>query len=72
MSQLTGDIFQHIGERPIRWERDGVVHDVLGSQVHPGIRLLWTVCERDVPANSAFTSDEPVTCELCIAWRAKK
>lgn len=50
----------------IRWQdKNGNVHAVEGSEVHPGIRLLWTVCEIDVPADTAFLGEEAITCSAC-------
>lgn len=62
------DVFNTINTRKIRWiDGSGAMHAVEGSEVHPGIRLLWTKCEKDVPANTAFLSEEPVTCDTCKA-----
>ena len=47
-------VFGQLNGQPIRWEFKGVTHIVEGADVHPGIRLLWTVCEIDVPAGKAF------------------
>lgn len=63
------DTFQTIDGRQIHWAGRGSVHACEGADVHPGIRLLWTLCEIDVPANTAYlpaTGDE-VTCERCCA-----
>jgi hypothetical protein len=46
-------------------DEKGVIHACEGSEVHPGIYLVWTKCEKDVPANKSFKSDETVTCEAC-------
>jgi hypothetical protein len=36
------------------------------SEVHRGITLIWTLCERDVPANAAYKCDgDDVTCSTC-------
>jgi hypothetical protein len=51
---------------PYRWEDGSLTHSVEGTEVHPGIVLLWTKCGKDVPANSAVASWEmPVTCKRC-------
>jgi hypothetical protein len=55
--------------RPIFWrDRQGVTHNCEGSEVHPGIFLAWTKCERDVPANTAFhpADTDRVTCPKCL------
>ncbi len=66
-------VFRTIDGQPIMW-RDiaGTVHRCEGANVHPGIRLLWTDCERDVPANAAFLADgnDRVTCPKCLAATA--
>jgi hypothetical protein len=66
-------VFHTIDGQPIVW-RDiaGTVHRCEGANVHPGIRLLWTDCERDVPANAAFLADgnDRVTCPKCLAATA--
>lgn len=58
--------FSMINNKPIRWQdKQGAVHAVAGSDVHPGVRLLWTLCERDVPANAAHTGHDAVSCATC-------
>jgi hypothetical protein len=64
-----GNTFTHIEGRPIWWAgSDGKVHVCEGSDIHRGVRIFWTMCERDVPANTAFlpASDDRVTCEKCL------
>lgn len=61
--------FRAINDRPIFW-RDSKdrVHACEGSDVHPGVRLIWTLCQRDVPANTGYLCDgEQVTCDVCLA-----
>lgn len=56
------------GTRPAYWEENGTIHKCSGSEVHPGIFLMWTACERDVPANAAFVTKDgspDVTCARC-------
>jgi hypothetical protein len=57
----------HLGtEMPIRWiSAPGVVHSCEGADVHPGVRLIWTDCQRDVPANAAVLTWEQPTCPRC-------
>ena len=47
------------------YDNGKVIHQCEDAIVH-GIRLVWTKCERDVPANQSFMSDESVTCERCM------
>lgn len=64
-------VFTTLNERPILWtDSNGVTHRCAGADVHPGTRLLWTKCERDVPAGKAFLpgdTDTPVDCPTCLA-----
>jgi hypothetical protein len=62
------DTFRTINGNTIFWrDKKGVVHRCEGADVHRGVRLLWTLCKRDVPANAAYTTDGPefVTCQAC-------
>lgn len=56
-----------IDGNPIYWrDRQDFVHVCEGSDVHPGIRLIWTLCGRDVPASAAYRCDgDNVTCSIC-------
>jgi hypothetical protein len=51
-------------------DRNGIIHLCESSEVHPGIVLVWTVCEKDVPSNKSFTSKEVATCESCLAIKS--
>jgi hypothetical protein len=67
---MAKDLITEIDGRPIHWtDADGVVHRCEGADIHPGIRLLWTRCERDVPADSAYlpATGDKVTCTRCLA-----
>lgn len=68
------DTFRTINDKPIFWQQNGIIHACEGAEVHRGITLLWTLCERDVPANSAFTTSEAVTatCRRCAERAALK
>lgn len=59
--------FRTVDDKPIFWrDKRQVVHACEGSDVHRGVRLIWTRCERDVPAHSAYKCDgEEVTCLGC-------
>lgn len=65
------DVFRTLDDKPIRWtDKTGLVHAVEGSDVHRGIRLLWTLCHRDVPANTAWLpkpGDNYEMCGTCLA-----
>lgn len=64
------DTFRTIKDRPIFWtDMDGITHRCEGANVHPGIRLLWTDCKRDVPAGNAYLPGDwdGVTCPACIS-----
>lgn len=64
------NVFRTINSRPIRWaDQSGVVHACEGADVHPGVRLLWTLCNRDVPANKAFlpcAGEHFEMCAICL------
>ena len=60
---------QDIDGKPIKWDDGKVIHSVEGADLNfyqNSIRLLWTKCDRDVPANKAFTSDDKVDCPTCL------
>lgn len=71
IAQMNNDTFREIDGKPIRWtDKTGVVHACEGSDVHPGVRLLWTLCERDVPANTAWhpkPGDHFEMCATCLS-----
>lgn len=53
----------------IVWNDDTQVHLCEKSEVHPGVVLVWTVCQRDVPANQAHYARpgmDAVTCPDCL------
>lgn len=65
-------VIRHISGRPIFWQdANGIVHRCEGDDVHPGIRLIWTLCKRDVPACASWTNGDHdpirVTCKICEA-----
>ncbi len=45
--------------------KDGIIHACEKAEVHPGIILVWTLCDKDVPAGKSFKSKEKVTCDAC-------
>lgn len=47
-------------------DKSGVIHSCEKGKGPPGIVLVWTKCEKDVPANSSFLSDEKVLCKQCL------
>lgn len=65
------DEYREIDGKPLRWAADGVVHACVAVDAHPGVRLVWTECEIDVPANEArLGAAGEVTCPRCFEqWR---
>jgi hypothetical protein len=59
--------FRTVDGKPIYWrDKRNVIHACEGSDVHRDVRLIWTLCARDVPANAAYKCDgEEVTCMGC-------
>jgi len=50
-------------------DKNGVIHSCQGSQMIPcnsDTYLVWTDCEKDVPADKSFKSEEKATCENCL------
>ncbi len=45
--------------------KDGIIHGCKSAEVHPGIILAWTLCNKDVPDGKSFKSKEKVTCGAC-------
>jgi hypothetical protein len=54
---------------PLLWaEAGGLVHLCEMAEIHPGIRVVWTLCGRDAPAGQAYTREGEVpTCPACVA-----
>ena len=66
---MSDNVFRTLQNRPIFWcGPDNLTHRVECAEVHPGIRLLWTDCVKDVPADTAFLpgTDDVVTCPECL------
>lgn len=62
------DVFREINGRPILWNDGKVIHRVEGGWGPLNqFRILWTDCEKDVPANKAHQSNEKANCPACIA-----
>jgi hypothetical protein len=60
--------FRTIRERPIVWvDPKGRTHSCESADVQPGIRLLWTDCQRDVPQSEARLMEpgDIVNCPRC-------
>lgn len=75
--QIPGELdktgaFHQLNGKDIRWtDPAGLTHFCAGADVHPGIRLIWTFCERDVPAGKAWLRQEESktsyeVCALCL------
>jgi hypothetical protein len=64
--------FREINSKPIRWtDKSGVTHACEGAEVHRGMApLLWTLCQRDVPANKAWHPKQGDHYEMCMACTA--
>jgi hypothetical protein len=61
---------RQIEGRPILWtDEAGATHRCEGADIHRGVRLIWTDCGRDVPANPALLpgDDDRVSCAACLA-----
>ena len=68
------DTIRQINDHAILWvDPKGVTHSCEGARVHPSTLLLWTDCQRDVPANTARTAekDDRVTCPKCLDGRIR-
>lgn len=65
--------FRTINDRPMRYmDKTGLTHACEGADVHPGVRLLWTLCERDVPANEAFLPRSGESYEMCVVCMKRR
>jgi hypothetical protein len=60
-------VFSILRGFPIFWNGRVFRHSVQGADAHPGVRLLWTRCGIDVPADTAFLDgfETEVTCPKC-------
>lgn len=75
MSETFKTIRHNGVELPIHWRGKRYTHACEGADIHrpvvggsPGVRLIWTLCEIDVPANAAYLpvgGSDPVTCPTC-------
>jgi hypothetical protein len=53
---------------PLYYDDGTVIHVCESSIFDPGIRLVWTKCDRDVPSDASFTVEDgaiEVTCRTC-------
>ena len=57
-----------LGGNVVWKDKQGFIHACDGDYVHHGIRLIWTLCERDVPAGNAFMQryEDKITCATCL------
>ena len=57
------DEFQTVNGKMIFWKG----HRCVGADVHRGIRLLWTCCGKDVPADAGYLSEreDELSCMDC-------
>jgi hypothetical protein len=71
--QAVSDTFRTIEGRPILWtDEAGVIHRCEGADIMEDVRILWTYCGRDVPADAAYLpgDGDAVTCSVCRAVAA--
>ena len=54
------------------YECDGIIHECQGDYVNRDIYLIWTKCNKDVPADKSFMGDERVTCFDCLRLEAPR
>lgn len=70
MTAMTPGVrFKELFGADVVWkDKQGFVHACDGDDVHPGIRLIWTLCERDVPADAAHLQreEDKITCATCL------
>lgn len=78
--QTMSDTFTTDNGQRIVWrDKSGTLHACEGSEVHPGVRLLWAYCAAgetsdrpgslDVPANAAWRQrpEDAIDCPRCLA-----
>lgn len=54
-------------ESPLYWDDGKVIHLCESTPVDNMPRLLWTKCQKDVPANAGFRSQhEHANCQECL------
>jgi hypothetical protein len=54
---------------PIYYDDGTAIHACESCLMYPDDRLVWTRCDRDVPANQGFTADRGtigITCIKCL------
>ena len=47
------------------WAEGKIIHECEGGTVN-GHYLVWTKCDKDVPANMSFRNDEKPNCPECV------
>ena len=47
------------------WAEGKIIHECDGGTVN-GHYLVWTKCDKDVPANMSFRNDEKPNCPECV------
>jgi len=55
-----------LGERTVKWDDGKRIHLCEMTTEDGQSRLVWTKCQKDVPANQAFYSREKITCKECL------
>jgi hypothetical protein len=59
---------------PIYYDDGEAIHASESTIMHPGVRLVWTKCDMDVPDNQGFTvlGEAPaITCPECRVAMAR-
>jgi hypothetical protein len=60
-------VFETINGKEMRWsDQRGLTHVVVGADIHQGVRVLWTLCDRDVPGGKAWLLEPGDAHELCM------
>lgn len=50
-------------------DKNGLIHECESGQIMQRdkyTKLVWTKCNKDVPANNSFNSNELATCKNCV------
>jgi hypothetical protein len=68
-----GKVFRTLDSRPIFWtDNTGSTRRCEGADIHRGVRMLWALCNQDVPADALFHPGDgnAVTCRKCLGAEA--
>jgi hypothetical protein len=61
---------------PIYWDHGGATHACQSTKIDGGVRLVWTLCDIDVPHDEAYWFDRgaagaEITCSQCLVAAAR-